>query len=579
MSRTGPAVAAALAAVLLASSLPGAGGPRAATAADAPKAPWELEVEQQQADQTARLEEARRRKSVPSLVQYYESRLSRAPSPLNRYLLGRAQYWAGDPAAALRNMELVLREDPSFYFARVRLAILSFERKDLDGAAREASAVLAARPDQAEAREVLTQVAVVRKDWAGALRLLNERLDRVPDDLRVRAMLVKVHLERRDLDAALREARFLRAREPDNPQFRQALAVVLVERGEVDAAATELELLARQRPGDLDVLDMLRRCYARKKDWARLQTTLERMVPHLPEDARKDVLAMIEELKKGPPDATAPAERRVEWADVFRAAKGADPKMRVRALQAVYEGAMRGAFAQLDGDLLRRVHPGVESDAEARAWVVRIHGTISPPEIPLLQIALYDDVPKVRALAAETLGDLGRPLAVVYLLPLLEVEGMDVFEYQSVRDALSRLVGFSDLPAGTTSVATPADVAASREAWRRWNFSAGSADVKQRAVDELLAAGRREPTPERYLYRFVMDPDFAVMSSAYRAMRDVVARGASSTNPVERKVFPQFPSVPDAEVTRASMRALQERVAAWWSVWVAERRASIQKGR
>ena len=44
----------------------------------------------------------------------------------------------------------------------------------------------------------------------------------------------------------------------------------------------------------------------------------------------------------------------------------------------------------------------------------------------------------------------------------------------------------------------------------------------------------------------------------------------------EKKAFPQFPAVPDAEVTRESMRSIQQRVANWWSILMAERRALLQ---
>lgn len=577
-----PTIRRLVVATLAAGALSGAfAPPRAAVAADAPKQAWELEVEQETADQTALLEDARRRKGLDAVVQRYESRVGRDPTVLNRYLLGRAQYWNGDPAAARRQMEMVLRDNPGFYFARVRLAILLSEAKDLAGAEREAAAVLAVRPDQLEAREVLMSVALARKDWDRALKLLNERLDREPNDLRVRFLLMNVHLQRKDVASALKEARLLRTREPDNPQYRLAFAVCLAEKGDLDAAVAELEALARVRAGDLEVLDRLRACYAKKKDWEKLRTTLERMVPHLPEADRKDVLGMIEELKKGPPDArTAPkpdGTQRVDWDQVFRAAKGPDAAVRLRALRAVYDGTQMGFLTRIDGDLLRRVHPDVEPDPECRAWAVRIHGTISPPEIPLLQIALYDDVPKVRMLAAETLGELGSPLGLVYLLPLVEVESTDVFEYQTIRDALSRISGHVDLPPGVESVANAADVAASRESWRRWSYSTGSRDVKLKAVDALLAVGKREPTPERYLYRFVLDPDFEVMASAYRAMRDVVARGGVTE--VEKRVFPRFPSVPDAEVTRAAMRTLQTRTSDWWKQWVEERRAALQRGK
>jgi len=116
---------------------------------------------------------------------------------------------------------------------------------------------------------------------------------------------------------------------------------------------------------------------------------------------------------------------------------------------------------------------------------------------------------------------------------------------------------------------TPEDVAASREAWRRWRLTDASDEVKRTAIRQLVEY--REQTAERFLYDFVLDPSFDVMSEAYRAMRDAVRR--TPRDPVEKKIFPTFPSVPDAEVTRASMRSIQDRVVAWMTTWVTERRA------
>jgi hypothetical protein len=218
--------------------------------------------------------------------------------------------------------------------------------------------------------------------------------------------------------------------------------------------------------------------------------------------------------------------------------------------------------------------PDVEPDASCRAWVVLLHGAIRPPLVPILYLALFDPDANVRMLAADKIGELEEPIGLVYLLPFLEKEFADVAEYQSVRAALTLVTGFSDLPPGVTAVTTAEGVAASREAWRRWYLSDASADIKLRSIDALVAAGKQEPSPERHLLRLVLDPDYRVMRSAYRAMRDAVAVGGET--PPEKRVFPHFPSVRDDEVTRASMRSIQDRVNAWWAEFVGERRAYLQ---
>ena len=178
-------------------------------------------------------------------------------------------------------------------------------------------------------------------------------------------------------------------------------------------------------------------------------------------------------------------------------------------------------------------------------------------------------------LAAEAIGGTRKPVGLAYLFPFLASDGMSVPEYQSVRAALSEITGFRDLPAGTKAVATAEDVTASREAWRRWRLSDASDDVKRAAVSQLIEY--REQSAERFLYDFVLDPSFDVMSEAYRAMRNALAR--PPRDPVEGRTFPLFPSVADTEVTRANMRSLQDRVIVWWNQFVTERRAYLQAGR
>jgi HEAT repeat protein len=230
-----------------------------------------------------------------------------------------------------------------------------------------------------------------------------------------------------------------------------------------------------------------------------------------------------------------------------------------------------GYVKQVPGSVLRRVTSDVEADAGCRAWVVRILGQLSPQVLPLVSLALYDEDATVRTIASEVLGDMGEPAAVLYLLPFTETEGI-VVEYESVRRALSRLTGFADLPPGMTAVTSREDVAASREAWRRWRLADESTRVKLDAIRQLEVV--RETAPERFLFDAVQDPTFEVMQAAYLAMRKAVQR--PPRDPVERKVFPRFPAVPDAEVTRAGMRGIQERVRGWWDEWVAERRAYLK---
>ncbi len=580
MRRALPRPRSVLLALVLAAPLCAGVGTTSARVALAEDAPWEKEVERAVAEQNGELERAKQQKSLVPVVRKYTNRVDRDPSALSHFLLGRAHYYDGNPVAARQQMDQALAADPRFYFAHVKIAQLLVELKNRPEAQAHLETVLTQKPGQPEALELLAALATEAKDWPRARRLLEERLSRDPGDLEIRRNLVVVHLQSRDWDAALRELRALRGREPENRTYRFMEGIALNGKGEYDAAAKVLEEVARDAtgPAALDVLQALRQIYARRGDWQRVRATIERSMPYLSEAERKEAQAAIDRLKQGPPSASTTAsptdapsgKPEISWSEVIRAADAPDVALRRNALRALHEGCSLGYVKEMPGSVLRRIAYETEPDPECRKWVVKILGTLDRPRsIPLLRLALSDEDADVRMLAAETMGETGQPACVAYLLPYAATDSLSQVEYEVVRSALARLTGFIDLPPGQAGVSTPAEVAASREAWRRWRLSDDSKDVKLRAIAQMIEF--KEMYAERFLYDFVLDPSFEVMSEAYRRMRDAVRR--EGRDPVEKKVFPKFPAVPDAEVTRPAMRSLQERVAAWWADWIAERRA------
>src|SRR5207247_461433 len=98
--------------------------------------------------------------------------------------------------------------------------------------------------------------------------------------------------------------------------------------------------------------------------------------------------------------------------------------------------------------------------------------------LPMVALVLHDEDRGVRMLAADTLGESKSPVVVVYLLyPLLTGEFPEPLEFESLRSALAAAAGWDDLPEGKR-VTTAAEVAASREAWRRWMISDAASPAK-----------------------------------------------------------------------------------------------------
>lgn len=564
----------ALLACALAATLAAARGAAAAPpASSVPLAAWERDVEDEIAKQDVIFAQAKATNTQQAVVSRFENRVGRDPSALNEFLLGRAQFYADNKTAAKAAMERALAARPDFYFARLRLAVLFAELRSYDEARAQLRLVLTQKPGLRAALELLARCAVGTKDWDGAVRALGEILSADPSDLAARKNLAFVHMERKAWADAEREITILTTRDPNDLTFRFMSASVCLETGREDRAAALLESIVREQPGSFEALRALVRLYERRQDWPRLRSTLERMLPYVDDDARRKIQADIETLKKGPPPAAAPERRAPTLAELVQMVDDPDPNRRENALIALYDGCLSGEVKQIPSAVLRRITSDVEPSDAARSFAVKILGTLAPEQVlPLLSVVLYDESERVRMLAAEAIGGTGRAVGLAYLFPLLSSESMSVYEYQALRTALGRITGFSDLPPGATSVKTAEDVAASREAWRRWRLSDASDEVKRAAIRQLVEF--REQAAERFLYDFVLDPSFDVMSEAYKAMREAVRR--APRDPVEKKVFPAFPSVPDAEVTRASMRSLQDRVATWMASWVAERRAWLR---
>lgn len=545
-------------------------------------APSDQDVERETAAQNSLLEQAKVTKTIQSVVSKYENRVFRDPSALNEYLFGRALYYATNPASAKAAMERSLVAAPSFHQAHLRLAMLLLDLKNLSDAETHLRQVLALRPGQVEALSVLTQISMAKKDWKAAKAWIIQRLSADPSDVAARQNLALVFVQTGDWASARRELDALLARDADNLAYRHMRGVVLIELGELDAGIAVLEAVAHEQPSHLEALATLHRAYLKKENWGRVRVTLERMLPYLNEEMRKKALEDIKKLKelngapppRAPVGGTEPKEATVD--DLLRMVEDPNPARREDALITIYDACLNGQVTQIPSKVLRRIMSEVEPSDVARSTVVKILGTIAPEQaLPLLAVALYDDSERVRMLAAEAIGGSKKPIGLAYLFPFLSSESMSVPEYQSVRRALADITGFRDLPAETIAVATPEDVAKSREAWRRWRLSDASDELKRAAIRQLGAY--RETSAERFLYDFVLDPSFDVMSEAYRAMRDALAR--PPRDPVEGKTFPLFPVVKDDGVTREGMRALQDRVLAWWTNFVTERRAYIKAGR
>ncbi len=539
--------------------------------------PADADITAAEEDQNRQLAEARRGGSMAGVVTQALSRQLRSPSTLNLYLLGRAQFHAGDAAGAERSMRDVVAQEPGFWQAHVRLGLLATQAGDLARAQQHLDLLARLRPQDPTVLRLKADVAVRGKDWAAALEALRGLLALTPDALPLKLGIAEMLANKGDWAGAYQELRPLRLSLGRDQRVRYAYARAAFQTQRLDEAAAELEALAKEDPQGVGFLDLLRQVYAQQRDWPKLATTLERLRPFAKPEDRPKLDETVAALRSGkvPGEGEAAPQGPVDpVVALFERCLSPDVTTRRAALQEVHELNL----GVIPNAIVMRYHPQEEPDSVCRSWVLRLVGQLDNDQsVRVPGHALQDPEPLVRRVAAETLGQLGTPAGVLYLLSVVpdlslraDAPQAVVDEYNAARAALVKITTHDDLPLeAPTRWVEAADLEASWKRWESWLVSPEGIDAKLAAIEDLIRTG--ETHPEWYLLIQVYDDAPQVAAAAYRALLGVSKKPA--TDPVAVKLWPRFPPATDADLTREGLPGLRERVKVWWTAWLAERRA------
>jgi len=552
-----------LVSVFVALALPLSLAPRPVCAAPPPDA----EVAAAEEEQNRQLAAARHGGSMAGVVTQAQSRHLRNPSALNLFLLGRAQFHAGDRPAAERSMRDVVAQEPSFWQAHARLGMLAVEAGDLPRAQQHLELLARLKPTDVEVLRLQVAVSVRGKDWAKALAALRGLLALTPDSIPIKMGIAEMLASLGDWKAAYADLRPLRVAMGRDPRVRLAYARAAFKVEKLDEAAAELEALLKEDPQAVQVLDLLRQVYMAQRDAPKLAGVLERLRPFAkPEDhAKIDETIAAQVAPQGPADPLVALINRSMSPDVAT---------RREALQQLHEANL----GVLPNALVMHYHPQEEPDPVCRAWVLRLVAQLgNDMTVRIPGHALQDPDSLVRRVGAESLGELATPAGLMYLVPLLsdlnltaDAPVATVEEYNAGRAALVRITGHDDLPADATERwVGAAGLEASWKAWEAWLDTPAGVEMKLKAIDDLIRTG--ETHPDWYLVLKIFDNSPQVAGAAYRALKGVSTK--PTTDPVAAKMWPQFPSATDADLTPQGLKGLQERVKVWWRAWLAERHA------
>jgi tetratricopeptide (TPR) repeat protein len=597
-----------------------AAGVLAAPRAHAADEPWEQAVERAVRRQDREMKSAQARKtSLADLVRRYDQLVLNDSSALNHYLLGRIRYYDGDADGAVPSLRRALQQDPRFYFADLALAIVYLDKQrveeaeyhilqlrrkkpdHLQGLKLEASLRLSQRDypaahalirqvleqDRADpgVRRALAACLIGLKEWKRAASTLRLLVEQNPRETELRRSLAECYLQLEDFKSAAEELNLLRRALPDDPLVLWQHGLTLYKLGQKEEALVELERLDGLRPGVLHVLDLMQVIQGELGRREARIATMTRMLDALKDkpDERAQLAQAIEALRGGGAAASEdPGWQRNPLTELLERCVHPDAGIRSDALHEYFESDI----PFVDPVIYRRYDPQVEPDPSCRIWVFRILGRFRTGDVREEEVVrdvaryaglgLEDPVQRVRTVAAEEVGNIGTPSGLLYLLPHVsalplaslpdapeELAALEN-EFNAARLALCKLTGRRDVPVGEPNWVRGEGMAAARDAWLAWFDTPEGIARRLAALEDIRAVKGVDP---RWQLRYVLvdvirDAPGPVARESYRVMRDAIR--ALGPKAAQDPWWPTFPQVEDAGLEGDGLRALRERVRAWW---------------
>lgn len=595
----------------------------------------EGEIDRAKARQDRQIKSFRMRKDQRGLETYAErerQKAERENTALQLWLAGRALHFAGKTRSAHTYLSRAYKADATLWHAPLRLAVMYLQQKkpDFRSSHYYIDKVLRLKPNLEQALTLQLQAFLIAKDhkralvplqtlhrskpddenyWRGfaecylALRMYEEaipwleRLRALPGgaaDPGVVAPLAECYVQKKDWPKARGALVALKATPiwDAEPMAQKQLAVVLFQLQDFEGMEREMRAYLGRVPHDTAMLRlMLEYHLLRTKKLDEALAWAQKLRP-LTKDPKKaaGLDDLIRRLKAGE-DPTKPVERpQVDennpLVQLIRRCIDPDPAVRRRALQEYLEYDL----PFVDPIVYQRFSHEIEPDPDCRVFVLRIlarfdAASMSEPEFARevakrLALSLEDPVAKVRTVGAETLGRLGVPAGLIYLLPhLTRVRVREVpadkdarvaieREYNAVREAISTLSDHRDLSVADDPWVTIEQAQANRKHWEKWLDTEAAVPAKMRAVEDLAALEMEGMPAQRaaWFLRFGLDHCFRpspwpVARRAYQMLRDVRQPEADG---LHGKLWVGFPVLPDAALTEAKRDDMERALRAWW---------------
>jgi len=170
----------------------------------------------------------------------------------------------GDDAAALKALDKLARQNPSWELPRLEAARLRLKHgRDLDHAELDLEAARALAPENPRAHLLWAMLCQEQGRVEEAIRSLEEAVALKRDFLEARGRLASLYVQQGRLPEAERQYKTLLAYQPDSVPPRLQLAEVHEKQGQLESAERELRRLLDDHPESVQVRQRLAAFYER----------------------------------------------------------------------------------------------------------------------------------------------------------------------------------------------------------------------------------------------------------------------------------------------------------------------------
>lgn len=234
-----------------------------------------LDPEARQATVLLALVKLRKRDFDGALVAAKRLQTQMKDNPLAENLIGAAYLGKGDRKAARDTFEAALKKKADFHPARMNLAQLDLQDKNVDAAKKHYQTIIEQDSKHMGAMLAMANISSQENDRPNVISWLKRAGEANPKSLTPQLRLIQYYGRNREFQKAVAVARGLSNTQPDNPRVLEALGRAQTSAGDPIAAVQTYKRLASINPKSAAILGLVAGAQISAKDPDSARVTLK----------------------------------------------------------------------------------------------------------------------------------------------------------------------------------------------------------------------------------------------------------------------------------------------------------------